>query len=124
MGLLDRVSFRKQSTDPPESVDLGEKGLLRIVWPGGREVSMASLALRDACPCAGCVEEGTGRKILDRGSIPLDIHPVEIEPVGNYALKFHWSDGHETGIYSWSYLRELTLPDGGAVTSPATPRTP
>lgn len=112
MGLLDRVSFQKQTTDPPESVDLGEKGLLRLVWPGGREVAIASLALRDACPCAGCVEEGTGRKVLDTGSIPLDIHPVRIEPVGNYALKFHWSDGHDTGIYSWSYLRELTLPNG------------
>jgi DUF971 family protein len=109
MGLLDRISGKPQQVDPPESVDVDENRLFRIVWPGGREVRIASLALRDACPCAGCVEEGTGRKILDTAALPLDVRPVQIEPVGSYAIKVHWSDGHDTGIYSWSFLRDLTL---------------
>jgi DUF971 family protein len=33
--------------------------------------------------------------------------PVEVIPVGKYALKFRWNDGHETGIYSWEYLRRV-----------------
>jgi DUF971 family protein len=35
------------------------------------------------------------------------VRPVEITPVGKYAMKFKWSDGHESGIYSWEYLRRV-----------------
>jgi DUF971 family protein len=57
--------------------------------------------------CAACVDESTGvRKILP-GSIPGNLERVQIAPVGNYALHFGWSDGHDTGIYSFEYLRGL-----------------
>jgi DUF971 family protein len=57
--------------------------------------------------CASCVDECTGvRKILP-GSIPASLERVRVAPVGNYALHFGWSDGHDTGIYSFEYLREL-----------------
>lgn len=108
MGLLDRVHFRKASAEPPESIDVSERGELHIVWPGEREVTIPAFALRDACPCAGCIEEGTGRKILDPATIPADIKPVELKPVGNYAIQIFWSDGHSTGIYSWQTLREAS----------------
>ncbi len=106
MGLLDRMSFGKREPDPPEAIDLAETGELRIAWPGGPEVAIPAFRLRDLCPCASCVEEGTGRKLLDPASIPTDIRPVKIEPVGNYAIQITWSDGHSTGIYSWRTLRE------------------
>ena len=64
-------------------------------------------SLRRHCPCAACVEEGTGRKLLDPATIPADIRPERIEPVGNYAVRFVWSDGHDTGLYTWKTLREL-----------------
>ncbi|HEY6376689.1 MAG TPA: DUF971 domain-containing protein, partial [Edaphobacter sp.] len=35
------------------------------------------------------------------------VRPVEVTPVGKYALKFKWTDGHESGIYSWEYLRRV-----------------
>lgn len=114
MGLLDRISFQKREPEPPESIDVAEDGALTIVWPGGREVTIPAVRLRDLCPCAGCVEETTGRKILDPATIPADVRPVRIDAVGNYAIQIEWSDGHSTGIYSWRALREASgLADGG-----------
>ncbi len=106
MGLLDKVSFQKQEPDPPEAIDVGGQGELRITWPGGREVAVPAFRLRDLCPCAQCVEEGTGRKVLDPATIPADIRPVQVAAVGNYAIQITWSDGHSTGIYSWRSLRD------------------
>jgi DUF971 family protein len=39
----------------------------------------------------------------------MDVHPLSVEYVGEYALRFDWSDGHRTGIYPWDYLREISL---------------
>jgi DUF971 family protein len=109
MGLLDRISPKRAGASPPESIDVTPEGGLRIVWPPpGREVSIPPLQLRDQCPCAGCVEEGTGRKLLDPATIPPDIRIVDVKAVGNYAVQLHWSDGHTTGIYSWETLRRAS----------------
>ncbi|MDX1748266.1 MAG: DUF971 domain-containing protein, partial [Halobacteriales archaeon] len=59
------------------------------------------------CPCAGCVDEMTGRRILTEGMVPERVYPLEIQYVGRYALRFVWSDGHRTGIYPYEYLRKL-----------------
>ncbi len=107
MGLLDRIASRPPPGGPPESIDVNERHELVFAWPGGRRDVVPPARLRDACPCAGCVEEGTGRKILDPGSIPADIRPLAVEPVGSYAVQIRWSDGHSTGIYTWQTLREV-----------------
>ena len=108
MGLLDRIDLRPSITAPPESIELSERGELLIEWSGGIRSVISPLTLRDKCPCASCVEEGTGRKILDRASIPPDIRPLEVRGVGNYAIQIQWSDGHSTGIYSWETLRRAS----------------
>ena len=108
MGLFDRVTFRGKPASPPDAIDVAPGGAIRISWPGSPEVTIPALALRDACPCAACVEEGTGRKVLDSATIPADIHPLEVTAVGAYAVQFHWSDGHSTGIYSWDTLRRAS----------------
>ena len=105
MGLLDRIRLTKHTATPPEAIEIADGGAIRILWPGGAEVTVSAARMRDACPCAGCVEEGTGRKLLDPATIPADIRPLEIAPVGSYAVQFRWSDGHSTGIYSWETLR-------------------
>jgi len=105
MGLLDRIKSRPPQAEPPESIAANERGEIEVSWPGGRRVALPAFLLRDACPCAGCIEEGTGRKILDPSTIPADIRPERIESVGNYAVQIFWSDGHSSGIYTWESLR-------------------
>jgi DUF971 family protein len=108
MGLLDRISFKKQHAEPPEAIDVTPQDEIRVRWPGGTEATIPPARLRDLCPCAACVEEGTGRKILDAATIPADIRPLGIEPIGNYAVRIRWSDGHDSGIYTWDNLRDAS----------------
>ena len=63
--------------------------------------------LRLACPCAGCVDEMSGRALLAPEAIPEDVRAVAIKLVGAYALHFQWSDGHATGMYPWTLLFAL-----------------
>jgi DUF971 family protein len=108
MGLLDRVSFQPRTAEPPESIDVSARGELVIQWPNGPLVVLPAFTVRDACPCASCIEEGTGRKVLDPSTIPPDIRPLGVQPVGNYAVQVSWSDGHSWGIYTWERLRRLS----------------
>lgn len=97
----------KQNTSP-RTVEPTEDGTrLRIVWRDGHVSEYAPRELRLACPCAGCVDEFTGRPLLDPATVPADLNPVSIEYVGRYALKFTWPDGHDTGMYPWDLLRAL-----------------
>ena len=57
--------------------------------------------LRERCPCAGCVHELTGQRLLDPKSVRPDIRADEIELVGRYAIRIRWSDRHSTGIYTF-----------------------
>lgn len=63
--------------------------------------------LRLACPCAACVEEMTGRPLLDPARVPPDVQPVALELVGGYGIRIRWSDGHGTGIYTFELLRAI-----------------
>jgi DUF971 family protein len=110
MGLLDQIQFKQAVTDPPQSIEINDKHEFLVAWPGVLSV-IPALRLRDACPCASCIEEGTGRKILDTATIPADIRAVEIKPVGSYAIQITWSDGHGSGIYSWDTLRRISRVD-------------
>jgi DUF971 family protein len=80
---------------------------LRVRWHDGHVSEFEPRYLRLKCPCAGCVEEMSGRPILDPASVPDDVHPLAIRYVGRYALQFEWSDGHGTGIYPFRTLREI-----------------
>jgi DUF971 family protein len=108
MGLLDRIALTRHTSEPPEAIDVTGRNEVQILWPGGPQVTIPSKRLRALCPCAGCVEEGTGVKLLDPATIPEDIRPDRIEPVGNYAIQVHWSDGHSTGLYTWQALRQAS----------------
>jgi DUF971 family protein len=108
MGLLDRITFQKAAHVAPDAIDLTPEGGLRIAWPGGATATLTPFLLRDRCPCAGCIEEGTGKKLLDASTIPADIRIDSLQAVGNYAVQIFWSDGHSTGIYSWETLRSAS----------------
>lgn len=89
----------------PKDIVFGED--LAILWKDGTETHYPFFGLRDACPCAVCVDEVTGKKVLDPKTIPPDIHITRAEYVGHYALRIFWSDAHSSGLYSFAMLREL-----------------
>jgi DUF971 family protein len=84
---------------------------ISITWSDDVVTNYRASNLRRSCPCAGCVNEWTGEKMLDDKNIPDDLSFDHISIVGRYALNFHFSDGHDTGIFSFNFLRNLS--DGG-----------
>jgi ATP-binding protein involved in chromosome partitioning len=88
----------------PHAINRTDEGLL-IEWDGaGHQGFFPARALRLACPCAACVEEMTGRPVLDPATVPSDVRPVTLALVGAYGLRISWSDGHGTGIYTFERL--------------------
>ena len=88
-----------------------EDSSYRLKFSDGLEFNITAKKLRDNCPCASC----KGEEVLLHKYEPANNRPVteagyqleKAEPVGSYALKLFWKDGHDTGIYSWEYLRKL-----------------
>ncbi|MCI0380948.1 MAG: DUF971 domain-containing protein [Gemmataceae bacterium] len=83
---------------------------LVIDWSDGVTMRYTWQQLRDHCPCAGCREERQKPpdpfRVL-RPSELVPLRPVSITPMGYYAYKIGWSDGHDTGLFSLELLREL-----------------
>ena len=96
----------RDAIEPREIKQEGDAGL-RITWADGRICEYLTPALRRACPCAQCVNEWTGQRTLQPEAISEELSIADLNIVGRYALNFRWSDGHETGIYSFKYLRDL-----------------
>ena len=91
----------------PTAIEQAGPDTLRIRWDDGVESLYPVRELRLACRCANCVEEFSGRPLLEADNVPADVRPVRIQTVGRYALSFTWSDGHDSGIYPFDLLREL-----------------
>jgi ATP-binding protein involved in chromosome partitioning len=81
---------------------------LAITWSDGAHCVYPVRELRLACACASCVDEWSGQARLDPETVPADVHPVQIRPVGRYAIQIDWSDGHDTGIYPFRRLLDLS----------------
>ncbi len=80
---------------------------LAIEWSDHHLSFYPTYELRLACRCATCVDEWTGTARIQKDLIPLDVHPVTMEGVGRYGFRINWSDGHNTGIYTFQTLREI-----------------
>jgi DUF971 family protein len=112
------VSFwdRIKPADKPVTatdVELAAEGTrLTLRWEDGTRTGASAQVLRQQCPCAGCVDEWTNKRTLDPARVPADLKVTQLQPVGNYALSFIFSDGHATGIYPWKHLRDITQPVG------------
>ena len=93
---------------PIQIIEESESDIL-IKWSDDTESRFTAAQLRRACPCAACVNEWTGEKMLDPASIPDDLTVEKTALVGRYALNFQFSDRHETGLFSFKYLRDMTV---------------
>lgn len=94
----------------PEKIYREGEDLLVIEWNDGKRCSYPWKQLRRNCPCASCREERLEppdpfRILTPAELVPLK--PVTMAPVGRYAYKIVWSDGHDTGIYTLEHLRSL-----------------
>ena len=84
-------------------------GLLRaritLKWTDGHETVYTARQLRLACRCAACIEETSGKPLLEPSSVPDTVRAKKIDLVGQYAIQIGWTDGHDTGIYGFRELR-------------------
>ena len=106
------------ATDPKSvKVNLTTGTGVDIEWKDGHVSHYSFVYLRDACPCAMC-EDVRGKSGLRPGeqiktapsALPMfkaAAKAVSAEAVGKYAIKFTWNDGHDLGLYSWKFLREV-----------------
>ncbi len=99
----------------PTNLTLPEERHLRIDWNDGTSLVYEIRELRRVCPCATCREKR--KQPAAPGQLPVlsaeEARPLRItgmSPVGNYAYSIHFSDGHDTGIYTLEFLRELGQP--------------
>jgi DUF971 family protein len=81
---------------------------------GATPVRLPYRHLRANCPCATCRDEWTGERLLDPATIAPDLKLAGMDSVGNYAVRLAWSDGHDSGLYTWDLLRTLSLSAPGA----------
>ena len=107
---MNEVSFM------PDSIELSP-GRLQLMWPDGA-IFLSAAALRAACRCADCRAAA-----LSSHAVTVDpaMTLTNVEPVGHYALRLTFSDGHGRGIYPWPLLRELSMPIGRAGIRPLPP---
>jgi len=90
----------------PDSINLHQKSrILDITFNDGKNFELSCELLRVYSPSAEVKGHGPGQSVLQTGKENVSI--TRIEPVGHYAVKLIFDDGHETGLYSWAYLYEL-----------------
>jgi DUF971 family protein len=98
----------REMTAPPLSIkSRQQEGVLELQWSHGT-YRLPFRFLRGRCPCASCVNEVTGVRMVDVEDVPLAVAPANIQFSGNYAIKISWNDRHDTGLFTWEYLELLS----------------
>jgi DUF971 family protein len=104
------------SKSEPEHIAISKSKGIKIDWRDRHRSEFAVEFLRDQCPCASCTgAHGTEPQKTNYSAPVNDAFPMykpklkilNVEPIGAYAMKIDWSDGHNTGIYSFDYLRNI-----------------
>jgi DUF971 family protein len=84
---------------------------LLVTWHDGHESTFRLQELRQQCPCAACKGESILWKSYGPAPLPVTTHGIfkikEVQQVGQYAIHIAWGDGHNTGIYTYEYLRSI-----------------
>ena len=104
---LERLTEATDGAEPKSMRIFEDNGELEIEWNDGKVMQFQPMKLRLACPCAGCIDEMTGKKSLDPNTVPVSIRVAEARMVGRYGLAITFSDKHSTGIYNFKYLQTL-----------------
>lgn len=95
-------------SDPPTNIRAHQaEQALELSWDDLGTIHLPYRFIRAECPCTSCKNEWTGERILDPATIRTDIRIEALEPIGNYAVRIAWNDGHSSGLYSWDHFRHL-----------------
>lgn len=94
------------TTHRPKVITRSDPTEVVIEWDDGLSSRFTAAELRGFCPCARCVNEVTGVRMHDPQSVPTELTHTDVRLVGHYALALRFSDGHDTGIYPFRFLRE------------------
>ena len=89
----------------PTKIEQTDERHLGITWRDGHLSMLDVVELRRQCPCATCVDEMSGERLLDPTDIADTVRPRSVRSVGQYGLSIEFSDGHGTGIYTFEGLR-------------------
>jgi DUF971 family protein len=105
------------STDP-EHIAISKSKGISIDWKDGHKSTFDNEYLRDQCPCASCTGAHGTEPRPKASENPLKLFTPKlkmesVEPVGNYAIRIVWNDGHSTGIYSFAHLRKISPESDG-----------
>lgn len=104
MSTQDVPSAKKGPAIRVKSIGQVDDRTLGITWTDGKQSTYDVVQLRRRCPCATCIDEWTHEPIIRPEQIAESVRPLKVESVGQYALNIHFSDGHKTGIYTFSFL--------------------
>jgi DUF971 family protein len=96
----------------PEHIAISKSRGIEIDWKDGHHSSYPLEYLRGHCPCATCTGAHGGAPAAPRARSPFQMYKPalkmeSVEPVGHYAIKIRWNDGHDTGIYTFEYFRSI-----------------
>ena len=105
-ALLKSIEDINSSDRKPPEVKFDAQHI-QIKFSDGKELVLNNRDVRLACQCALCVDELSGKKILNPAKIKIDIAPTAITPLGNYAIGIDFNDGHNSGIYPYTLLQQL-----------------
>jgi DUF971 family protein len=102
-------------TNDPEHIAISKSKGIKIDWKDGHHSDYGLTYLRDKCPCATCTgAHGTPPREPEsaNNNNPFQMYKpalkmLGVEPVGNYAIRINWSDGHNSGIYTFDHFREI-----------------
>ena len=99
------AGLKADSPTPTALTVHGQSRVLEIAFSDGAAFRIPFELMRIYSPSAEVQGHGPGEEILQTGKREVEI--VQLEPVGNYAIKPVFSDGHESGLFSWDYLYHL-----------------
>jgi DUF971 family protein len=105
-SLLQVVENQSKTSESIPQISFDAQNIL-LKFQDGRQIVLDHRQVRLACQCAVCVNEMTGKKMLNPAQVKVDIAPKEITPLGNYAIGINWNDGHSSGIFPYTLLEQL-----------------
>ncbi len=97
----------QMATRIPTKIEKFSPTEMLVAWNSGENFSIPFVEMRFQCPCASCVDEHTGQRVIRRENVNPDVRPTGVQVVGRYAIQVSWSDGHATGIYHYDSLFQL-----------------